>query len=206
MNTHFTDEQKDALKEIMTIGAGNAATALSQMLRKRVSIEIPKVNLASIDKAPAIFGGEEALVTTVYLQLYGDASGVILFSFHKNEANKLADLLLDNPTGKTKILNDMGKSAIQETASILSGAYLSALSKLLNMKLLVSTPAIAHDMSGAIVDNILIETSKEADYTLIIDTELYIVEEKVMAYFFFIPDVESLRKILNTLGMEGNSN
>ena len=37
MNDNVTREQIDALREIATIGAGNAATALSQMLHKKVA-------------------------------------------------------------------------------------------------------------------------------------------------------------------------
>ena len=68
------------------------------------------------------------------------------------------------------------------------------------MRLLISSPAIAQDMAGAIVDNVLIETSKEADYTLVIDTELEIINEKITAYFFFIPDKQSLEKMLKAIG------
>ncbi len=201
MDNKLTQEQRDALREIVTIGAGNAATALSQMLKKKVDIKVPDVSLTSIDKAPEVFGGAETLVTAIYLQLLGDVSGIILFSFQQDEANRLSDALLGLPLGKTKMLNDMARSALKETTTILSGAYLSAIGKLLKMRLLVSSPGFAQDMAGAIVDNILVETSKEADSALVMDTELNIVDEKIVAYFFFIPDVGSLRKILKVVGV-----
>lgn len=200
MNNQLSDESRDALKEIVSIGAGNAATALSQLLKQKVTIVVPKVNLASIDKAQDIFGPAETLVATVYLQLLGDASGVILLSFKKDDALRLADMLMGKEPGASKVLGEMGESALKESATILTGAYLAALSKLLKMRFLISSPAMAQDMAGAIVDNILIETSKEADYTLAIDTELEIINEKVTAYFFFIPDKQSLEKILRAIG------
>lgn len=200
MNSELSSGQKDALKEVVSIGAGNAATALSQLLRQKVNIIVPKVNFSSIDKAQEIFGPPETLVATVYLQLLGDASGVILFSFKKEDALRLSDMLMGKEAGKSKILSEMGESALKETATILSGAYLAALSKMLKMRLLISAPVMAQDMAGAIVDNVLIEVSKEADYTLVIYTELEITSEKVTAYFFFIPEKESLEKILRAIG------
>lgn len=201
MSNTLSAEQIDALKEIVTIGSGNAATALSQMLKKTVEIKVPKVNVCSIGDAPCIFGGSEKLVTAIYLQLLGDASGVILFSFGKEEAGRLADLLLGQKVGQTKILNQMAQSALKEASTILTGAYLSALAKLLKMRLLISSPGFAEDMAGAIVDSVLAETSKTADFAIVIDTELRILDEKVMAYFFFIPDTESLAKIMKAVGV-----
>ncbi|MFA4889704.1 MAG: chemotaxis protein CheC [Candidatus Omnitrophota bacterium] len=205
MELKLTQLQTDALKEMVSIGAGNAATALSQLVKKKTTIKVPNATLCPIDKAPEVFGGAEVLVAAIYLRLLGDASGVILFSFEKNEAGRLADLLLAKAPGTTKILNEMDQSALKETATILSGAYLSAIAKFLKMRLLVSSPAFAEDMAGAIVDNILIETSKEADYFFIIDTDLEIVEEKVKAYFFFIPDAESLKKIMLAMGVNSGA-
>jgi chemotaxis protein CheC len=201
MDAKLTQLQIDALKEIVTIGAGNAATALSQMLKKKINITVPRADILPLDKAADIFGGAEVLVAAVYLELLGDAQGVILFAFDKNQANRLADLLLSKPLGTSKILDELGQSALKETATILSGAYLNALSKLLKMRLLISSPAFAEDMAGAIIDNILIETSKEADYFFVIDTELEVVAEKVKTYFFFVPDSGSLQKILHAIGM-----
>ncbi|MBU1922594.1 chemotaxis protein CheC [Patescibacteria group bacterium] len=201
MQNKLKQEQIDALKEIVSIGAGNAATALSQMLKRKTNILVPKVTLAPIDKVALVFGGAELLVTAVYLQVLGDVSGVILFSFHKDDATRFADLLLGQSLGKTKVLNEIARSALKEASTILTGAYLSALAKLLNMRLLISSPALAQDMAGAIVNNILAETSKEGDYSIVIDSEFEIVDQKVMAYFFFIPDKESLDKILKAMNV-----
>ncbi|NQT90542.1 MAG: chemotaxis protein CheC [Candidatus Omnitrophica bacterium] len=198
----FNENQMDALKEIVSIGAGNAATALSQLLHQKVNIAVPTVNLTTIDKAQDVFGEPETLVVAVYLQLLGDATGVILVSFRRDEALRLSDILLGREPGKTKMLHEIEESALKESATILIGAYLGALAKILKMRLLVSAPATAQDMAGAVVDNILIEISKEADYTLVIDTELKIIDEKVVTYFFFIPDKDSLGKIFDAIGVK----
>ena len=202
MNSYLTDEQKDAMKEIVSIGAGNAATALSQMLSKRVTIKVPNVNLVTLESAAEVFGSAETLVIAIYLQLLGDASGVILLSFNKDEAARIIGILLGKkPDQKSNILSEMAQSALKETATILSGAYLGAMGKLLKMRFLVSSPALAQDMAGAILNNILIEVAKEADHAIIAASELNIVDEKIMSYFFFVPDIKSLKQILKKIGM-----
>ncbi len=205
MSDHLTSEQIDALTEIVTIGAGNAATALSQMLGKKVTIDIPSVETCSIGDAARIFGGEEELVTSVYMEMLGDLSGVILFSFQKNEGNRFADLLLSHKKGKTKVLNEMAISSLKETSTILSGAYLNAIAKLLGLRIMITSPSLAQDMAGAIIDAILAEISKEANFAIVMNTELVIVDEKVLTYFFFIPDIDSLKKIITIMGVDSST-
>ena len=198
----LSSDQQDALKEIMNIGAGHAATALSQMLKKPVRINVPSVAWAQVEKAGDVFGAQEQVVSTVYLRLLGDLTGVILFSFSKDQARRLAALLLNEGAKPRPVLSEIAQSALKETANIRSGAYLGALTKFLKLKLLISTPGFAEDMAGAVVDGILIETSQNAQSLLAIETELTIAGEKIQAYFFFVPDTASFVKVLEVMGVQ----
>lgn len=201
MNATMTDDQIDALREIVSIGAGNAATALSQMVQMKIDISVPNVDFLPLDQAAGIFGGPEALVTAIYLELLGDGSGVILFTFKKEDALLLADCLIGSARGSTKVLSDMTRSALKETATILCGAYLSSLSQLIDMSFLMSAPGIAQDMGGAIIDAVMAETCKKADYAIIVNTQMTIVDVEVMAHFFFIPESDSLEEIMKKIGV-----
>lgn len=202
MNNKLTEVQQDALKEIVTIGAGNAATALSQMIKRRINITVPRVNLVAIEDAADVFGGAEIFTVAVTLKLLGDATGAMFFSFKKEDALRLSNTLLGGAPSKSKTLSEMAQSALKEMATILAGSYLSAMSRLLKMRFLLSSPALTQDMAGAIIDDVIIETTMAADSALIMDTELNIFEERILAYFFFMPDGESLKKILARIGVE----
>lgn len=201
MNPKLTKEQADAITEVVSIGACNAATALSQMTKKRVDVNVPKFSLSTIESAQSIFGDPESPVIAVYLKLLGGAEGVILFSFSIDDAKRLANCLLGKREGAPLKLDEMEVSAIKEITTILAGSYLSAMSKMLKMKLLISSPSMTEDMAGAVIDNILIETSKTADHLIVVNTELSIVGEKIFTYFFFIPESESFKKIISVLGV-----
>ena len=47
----------DVLKEIGNIGAGNAMTALSQMLNCKVDMKVPQVKLLDFNEVGALMGG-----------------------------------------------------------------------------------------------------------------------------------------------------
>lgn len=200
MKINISADQKDALKEVVTIGAGNAATALSQLVKKKVNITVPDVNLMPLDEVHSVFGSPESLVTSVYLQLLGDITGVILLSFEEDSATMLANLLLGK-SDDDKSFDEMGKSSLKETTTIIAGAYLSAMSKFLKLSFLISNPSFVRDMAGAIVNNVLTETNKEADVAIIMQTEFEIADCKMTAYFFFVPESNSLNKLFKTMGL-----
>ena len=65
----------DVLKEIGNIGAGNAMTALSQMLQCKVDMKVPQVKLLALQDMGAMVGSEEQLMAGVFLGVEGDISG-----------------------------------------------------------------------------------------------------------------------------------
>ena len=71
--------QMDALREIGNVGAGNSATALSQIINRRIDMEVPRVSVVPLDDVPELVGGPEVMVVGVFLRVYGKAPSNILF-------------------------------------------------------------------------------------------------------------------------------
>ena len=57
-----TENYYDVLKELGNIGAGNAMTALSQMLQCKVDMKVPQVKLLEFAQVGEIMGGEEQIM------------------------------------------------------------------------------------------------------------------------------------------------
>ncbi|HOQ50730.1 MAG TPA: chemotaxis protein CheC, partial [Candidatus Atribacteria bacterium] len=183
--------QLDALREVGNIGAGNAATALSKVVGKRVKMEVPLVKILPLKDVPDWLGGPEKEVLGVYLTMSGAANGHILFVMTIEDALKIMNILLGDLTPSREQVLDMdeiARSAMEEIGNILSSSYLSALADFTGLRLNHSVPALAIDMAGAIVDVILIEISKRGDYALLIETEFVEEENKIKGYFMLIPD------------------
>jgi len=198
----LNEVQLDALKEISNIGMGHAATALSQMLGERVCLRVPRVTVTDIEAVPELLGGAEEVVAGITLQIFGDARGNILLIFPRDSAHRLIARLL-RLEEKAVELNDLGSSTLKEVGNILASAYLSALGSLLHLTLIPSVPLLACDMTGAVVDHVLIELSQEGDRALMVETEFYgdgAEEDAVRGHFFLLPDPGSLQLILNAVG------
>ena len=200
----LNEMQLDALREVGNIGAGNAATALSKVVGKRVKMEVPLVKILPLKDVPDWLGGPEKEVLGVYLTMSGAANGHILFVMTIEDALKIMNILLGDLTPSREQVLDMdeiARSAMEEIGNILSSSYLSALADFTGLRLNHSVPALAIDMAGAIVDVILIEISKRGDYALLIETEFVEEENKIKGYFMLIPDTGSLEIILQAIGV-----
>lgn len=198
--SNLNSMQIDVLKEIGNIGAGNAVTALSKMVAKRVDMKVPKVNIVEFKEVSDLVGGAEILVAGIYFKVFGDLKGSIMFLIDKNSSKLLTNLLM----GKNDTLGELDEmeiSALQEVGNILAGSYLSALSSLTGLTINVSVPCLALDMAGAIMSVPVILFGQVGDHVLLIETEFIEGSNHVKGNFFLIPDEESFEILLKSLGV-----
>lgn len=196
-----TENYFDVLREIGNIGAGNAMTALSQMLQCKVDMQVPQVKLLEFKDVGALMGGEEQIMVGIYLAVEGDITGSIMFLVKQDSAKHLVDkIMMGMGTGEGPGLNEMELSAMKEVSNIITGAYLNSLSALTNLKIYPSPPELAVDMAGAILSVPAIEFGTIGDKILLIQSQFY-DETAIDGYFILIPDLESYAKILRSLGM-----
>ncbi|WP_053219638.1 chemotaxis protein CheC [Virgibacillus senegalensis] len=198
--------QLDTLKEIGNIGAGNAATALSKLLNRKIEMQTPSVRIASFDETMEIVGGAEKVIVSVFLRIEGEAPGSMFYLLSPEQAERFVhhitgsdDFSFANPP-----YPEMGLSILHEIGNILSGSYLTALSDFTQLNMQPSVPSLSMDMAGAIISEGLIELSRESDYAIIIDTMIQVPEsetEEIEGHFFLLPDPESFEKIFTVLGV-----
>lgn len=200
---HIGSLEFDVLREIGNIGAGNATTALSQMVNSKIDMKVPKVELLDFKELPDIVGGAESLVVGILLTLDGDVDGMMMFMMDKRSARLIVNLLMNRDTDKTELeeFSEMDLSALQEIGNIIAGAYLSSLSQLTSMTITSSVPYMSIDMAGAILSVPAIEFGKVSDKALLIQSQFGEEEKKVNGYFILIPSISSYEKIMSSLGL-----
>lgn len=188
----------DILKEIGNIGAGNAMTALSQMLQCKVDMSVPQVRLLEFKEISSIMGGEELIMAGIYLEVEGDISGSIMFLLEKEAARHLVGKIMGMEMSGE--FSEMEISALQEVGNIITGSYLNSLSTLTGLCIYPSIPFLTIDMAGAILSVPAIEFGVMGDNILLIQTQFF-DEIQLDGYFILIPDIESYGKILSSLGI-----
>ncbi len=199
MVVQLTEMQLDVLKEVINVGAGNAATALSQLVNRRVDMGVPHIQIMSFTDMVNTLGADEDITVAVELKVFGDAPGNILYTMNYDKAYKFANTLLEKYPDKT---DEVYLSLFHETGNILGNAFLNAISKFTNLNLITSVPAVAIDMLVAIISSSFIEAEQYDDYVLSIDTSFMDTSDidDPGGSFIFIPKPGSLKIILGNLG------
>ncbi|MCM1100926.1 MAG: chemotaxis protein CheC [Clostridium sp.] len=190
----------DVLKELGNIGAGNAMTALSQMLGCKVDMRVPQIKLLEFKEVGAMMGGEEQIMAAVFLGVEGDITGSMMFLVEKKSAKHLISKLMMGMAPEGEEFTEMELSALKEVGNIITGAYLNSLSTITNLKIFPTPPELSVDMAGAILSVPAIEFGIMGDNILLIQSQFF-DEIEIDGYFILIPDLQSYSKILGSLGM-----
>ena len=195
-----TENYYDVLKELGNIGAGNAMTALSQMLQCKVDMKVPQVRLLEFKEVGEIMGGEEQIMVGVFLGVEGDITGSMMFMVEEESARHLIQKITKGMLPGGSEFEEMGLSAMKEVGNIITGAYLNSLSTLTNMKIYPTPPSVTVEMAGAILSVPASIFGIFGDKLLMIQSQFY-DEVELDGYFILIPDLESYAKILTSLGL-----
>ncbi len=195
---NLTPEQLDALREVANIGAGHAATALSQMTGQRIMISVPRVNVAPLEDLPNQITEAEEPVAAVLMRMMGDLTGMTLLVFPQVSALQIASLMMRRPA---TAMTAMEQSAIKEAGNILGSAYMNALAEFMGMILMPSPPSLTIDLSDAILSSMYVEVSQSNSYVFCVESEFMLQESgtRVRGLFLLLPDGPSLAAILRSI-------
>lgn len=197
----LNDVERDALREVANIGAGHAATALSQMTGRLIMINVPEVNVRPLDDVAEMLGPADAEVVAVVMHMMGDLTGRTAVVLPIQAARSLCDLLLRRPDGTTTDLGVMEESSIKETGNILTSAYLTALSDFMGMMLVPSVPSLVADFAGAVLTSVHLAFHRDRDVVFCVDTAFRVegAPEVLQGEFLMLPDSASLTAIFDAI-------
>ncbi|HDH41911.1 MAG TPA: hypothetical protein ENG12_05880 [Candidatus Altiarchaeales archaeon] len=178
----------DALREISSVGAGHASTALSVMTNKRVNVTFPWMKMCPLENVTSVIGKPEREITNIYLHINGrhidkefEICSLIL-AFPIKSAVLLARLLQGEEPGAEE-LTEMDRSTLREIGNIMVGNYLSAMAEYLDIELIESVPAIASDMLDSVMDPILAQHASEVEDALVFSIKFIIEGQEIIGYF-----------------------
>ena len=197
---NVSDMYCDVLREIGNIGAGNATTAIANMIGLKIDMSVPTVKLMNLSDMGGALGDEEAMVVGIFLEVELDVQGSMMFIMDMPSAHFLVNKLMMRPDDYNEPFDDMDLSAIKEVGNIIAASYLSALSGLTNMVISPSVPYLCIDMAAAILSVPAIQFGAVGDKVLMIETE-FGDDFAVKGNFILMPDEESYDKILRSLGV-----
>lgn len=192
----------DVIKEIGSIGTGNAATALSQVLTKRTKMSLPDVYILGYNEAIEMVGTPEEIVAAVLVKMSGEINGIMLFVLKMDFINAVLSSVLSKKIEDYMDLTELEKSALEEIGNIIISSYVNAMSGLTGVRINLSIPSIAINMLGGILSVPMVEFGYVTDKLMMINGK-FIVDDKVLnSNLLMMPDIESLNYLMHKLGVD----
>jgi len=197
----LTSLEIDTLREIGSIGTGNAATALSQMLGKEVRITMPEVRIMGYNEAIEWIGGPEEITAGVLVRLSGQISGIMLSVQPIEFVNLVLESVMDKGITNYEQLSELEHSALIEVGNIMISTFINALSGLADVNIDLTVPAYTVDMQGAILAVPMAEYGGQSDYIMTIGGNFVCDNRQVPCRLLLSPDIRSLNVLLRKLGV-----
>lgn len=189
---------KDILTEIGSMCAGNATTALAQILNKRIDLQFPSVKFVNIAKLPGHLSGyPEEIILGVHMQILGGIRGNALMVFPRKDAFALIDILIGPLEEKSCSPTEIGISALKEMGNVVISSYLSTLSAFTGVSAFASTVNLVSGASRYLINLAFADLKKnEITGTLLIEAVFKENKRDMAGTFFIIFDAKSIVTIL----------
>nr|WP_325250297.1 chemotaxis protein CheC [uncultured Oscillibacter sp.] len=192
----------DTLKEIGSIGTGNAATSLSALIGKTVRIQMPEVRIMGYNEAIEWIGGPEEITAGVLVGMSGQISGIMLSVQQLEFVNLVLDSMLGQSVKDYIDLQELESSALTEVGNIMISTFINALSGLAGIDIELTVPAFTVDMQGAIMAVPMAEYGGQSDYIMTIGGDFICNGKEIPCRLLLSPDIRSLNFLLRKLGVD----
>lgn len=164
---------------------------LASLVQQPVNLHIDHSGLIPITQSQQLLKNYAGQVTTIYIPVTGEVTGDIFVFLPQELSTRIADLLIGNEPGTTKIISDFEGSALKEFGNITFGVIVTEVANLLKFSMMLTVPNLATDMASALIDQVLIEYGENATEMLAIQMQFTIGENSQGGSFLVLFDKAS---------------
>src|SRR5215472_13070342 len=191
----LTDNQKDALSELINIAFSRTAASLSELTGHRVLVDVPEVAIFPINElAQALGKFLPAEVATVHQVFTGPVTGDALLLMNYDGAIRLTDLLTDEKSRSDR-LNLSAREVLTEVGNILLNACLGMFGNLLQVHVSFSVPRLHLETLDALLRSLAIGR-EGLRYALVVYTAFRLRDSAVSGYLVIALNVASLDRLI----------
>lgn len=189
-------QHADALTELINIGYGRAAAALSELTGYRISLEVPELVMHPIEElAPILVRALPGKVASVNQAFSGHIAGNALMMLDEKSALLLSQLMLDERSAPAE-LDASAREIITEIGNILLNACLGVFGNLLQVPVSFAVPRLLVEPITHVLDTIHTDKAEKLRYALMIHTRFQLRASNVTGYLFIVLGITSFDRML----------
>jgi chemotaxis protein CheC len=171
------------------------------MLGRTILAQVPRIALVPcLELAAEVDAAAASELAVVRMAVHGHLLAHALVVLHGDDARALAGALTGRAAPTFGVLE---RSAVQECANIVAGAYLSALAGLTGRACMLAPPQLHCGAADAALGAALRDTACPGGAVLCVESELRVRERDVpvRAWFLLVPAPGGLRALLDAVGL-----
>lgn len=192
MNASYSDGELDALREVANIGAGAAATELYRLSGSEVEMHVPTSRVLRLEQVLDAFGDPDAEITAIGVQISGDLDLLMALLLQPEQVS-----LLDGAGAEASDPHEL----LVELGERLCSAFAHSIGDLTSMRLGARVAGVVTDMLGAVVQTLVAPVAGNRDEVLLVDLDLGLERRSLDVRLLCAPRPESLRRLLERLGV-----
>lgn len=195
---NLTAVQQDALIELINIGFGRAAAALSKLTGHRVQLEVPQITMCPIDQmADRLRPMLQNQVATVHQIFSGPVDGDALLVLDQHSAAILKELLTNEPALPLD-LDRSAREVVTEIGNIVLNACLGTFGNLLKVQVSFSVPHLSLESLEDVVGSISVGR-QGLRYALIVHAKFALRNSSLTGYLVIVLGVASIERLIRSL-------
>ncbi|WDD98683.1 chemotaxis protein CheC [Thalassomonas actiniarum] len=195
----LTEFQQDAVAELLNIGMGKAAASLSEMVKRKVDLSIPCVEIMlrrhAIEHIRDTVGNE---VTAVKETFKGTFWGDAFLLFPESQSLELVRALLQEDALPLDVLSEMEQEALTEVGNIILNACLGSLANIFEQNFHCDLPRYAQG-SCDIIFNRNLAAARSADAVLLVRMNFSLKANNIHGLLTLMMDVESMQALTDLI-------
>ena len=195
----LTDQQTDALTELINIAFARTGAALSDLTGQRVLLEPPTVALHLASEQDSELSrfvpGEVAWIHQVF---DGAVAGDALLLLNYEGAVKLTELLTDDSNGSTR-LDESAREVLTEVGNILLNACLGVFGNILRVHVGFSVPRLRLDTVEELVLWLQQKEQGQLRYALVVFTKFQIRDSQVNGFLVLVLNMTAFDRLVSEI-------
>jgi len=190
-----TSQELETLRRLFDAATHEASAAMCCWTDGLITLTLDELRELPLENVAAELGLGDELLTMVVLTLEGDVGGAMILTFDEENGRQLAATLLGRQLNPETEWSELEKSALTETGNILGCAYMNAVSRLINHRLMPSAPYFLQDYGASVLQQALLPQAMTCDQVLVCRTGFHREGEELNWNVVFVPSIE-LREIM----------
>ncbi len=196
----FSPDEHDLIVELMNLGVGRAAYALSQLVNDEVLLSVPRLEFISVPEAQEAFRKDlPPFLAGVLQDFEGFISGRAALLFPEARSLELVNAMIGEELSADEI-TELEQETLAELGNILLNHCLATLANQLKQQVKTDIPRAFNSSSSELSSNLNLSVSDSSNtLVMLVQIDFSLRHNALRGYLAFVIDLQSADSFLLAL-------